>query len=241
MTQIDGSASGEPERVAARLPELRGAPLADQAHAAIRKAIFDGTFRPGQRLTIEALAGELGVSRTPVREALKLLEGHGLVELLPHRGVVVTGRASEEPHRFWIKAMILGYAIELALGRDVKSLTVAFQPICEEMAELAARPISDDDACARQFGAACRAFQDVISEHSGSDTVIRLLASLYPPVDMSTYTYRRPEERRATFADYQAVEDACRRLQPKLARDILENQIRTAGAASMSLRYDLDI
>lgn len=55
----------------------------------IREQILSGRFQPGMRLAQEELAGELGVSRIPVREALQILEEQGLVECLPSRHMVV--------------------------------------------------------------------------------------------------------------------------------------------------------
>src|SRR5712691_12675512 len=55
----------------------------------IRQAIVDGTLEPGRRLKEEELARELGISRTPVREALLMLQAEGLVVATPNRGAMV--------------------------------------------------------------------------------------------------------------------------------------------------------
>src|SRR4029077_2652017 len=65
--------------------------LTDRVHAALREAITSGRLRPDERIKQEKVAAELGVSRTPVREALHLLEREGLVRLVPRRGAVVPG------------------------------------------------------------------------------------------------------------------------------------------------------
>lgn len=57
---------------------------------AIRDAILDGRLEAGSRLNQDEIAAELGVSRMPVREALKDLEAEGLVTFYPYRGVEVT-------------------------------------------------------------------------------------------------------------------------------------------------------
>ena len=58
----------------------------DKAYAAIRQAIAEQHFQPGERLTEERLAEQIGVSRTPVREALRRLGADGVLELLPNQG-----------------------------------------------------------------------------------------------------------------------------------------------------------
>jgi DNA-binding GntR family transcriptional regulator len=64
-------------------------PLRDIVCDAIRDRITAGTHRPGERLVEDRLADDLGVSRNPVREALRVLEVEGYVELIPRRGAVV--------------------------------------------------------------------------------------------------------------------------------------------------------
>ena len=63
---------------------------------ALRRRILDGEFEDGQQLRQDALAHDLGVSRIPVREALLQLEAEGLVNILPHRGAIVSQLSSAE-------------------------------------------------------------------------------------------------------------------------------------------------
>ena len=81
----------------------------------IRQMIIDGELQPGERLFEDRLAEQLGVSRNPVREALRALEGTGLVEVVPRRGAYVS---SFEPERvrqlLELRQVLEGYAAELA-------------------------------------------------------------------------------------------------------------------------------
>src|SRR6478752_2512141 len=63
----------------------RGTVLGDEVFARLGEAILDGQLAPGERLRDHELAQRLGVSRTPVREALQRLERTGLVEVSPNR------------------------------------------------------------------------------------------------------------------------------------------------------------
>jgi DNA-binding GntR family transcriptional regulator len=65
-------------------------PLHHEATARLRDMIVQGEIAPGARLNERVLCQQLGISRTPLREALKVLAAEGLVELLPNRGAVVT-------------------------------------------------------------------------------------------------------------------------------------------------------
>jgi DNA-binding GntR family transcriptional regulator len=62
----------------------------------IRRDIITGRWGPGERLSEPALCGEFGVSRTPLRDALRLLQAEGLIQLIPHVGAVVTPASGPE-------------------------------------------------------------------------------------------------------------------------------------------------
>lgn len=68
----------------------RHVPLRDQVLTALRKAIVNGDYAPGERLTEDRLAEDFGVSRNPVREALRVVEAEGFVTIVPRRGAFVT-------------------------------------------------------------------------------------------------------------------------------------------------------
>jgi DNA-binding GntR family transcriptional regulator len=81
----------------------------------LRNGILAGEIAPGTRLLEVPLANELGVSRGPVREALRQLEQEGLVEFFPHRGAVVVGVAEAEVETIYgIRALLEGRAFARA-------------------------------------------------------------------------------------------------------------------------------
>lgn len=63
--------------------------LTDKTIEVIERAIFEGTIKNGQRIIETGVAKKLGISKAPVREALKKLEGDGIVQLLPRKGYIV--------------------------------------------------------------------------------------------------------------------------------------------------------
>lgn len=72
------------------LPQVRqGRVLADWVIVSLREAILGGYFEPGEKLDQDLIAEELGVSRTPVREALKRLESEGFIKVRPHYGAFI--------------------------------------------------------------------------------------------------------------------------------------------------------
>jgi DNA-binding GntR family transcriptional regulator len=72
-----------------RLEKLTQRSLRDRSVRAIRDAIVQGKFRPGEKIPEQDLAEQLGVSRTPIREAIRILEEQGLVETKPKNGTFI--------------------------------------------------------------------------------------------------------------------------------------------------------
>ena len=93
-------------------------PVRERAYNDLKSDLLSGRFSPGERLTEEHLAKSLGVSRTPVREALHKLESEGLVKPLESRGFYVARDSREElEDLFDIRAALEGYAIRLICER----------------------------------------------------------------------------------------------------------------------------
>ena len=81
----------------------------------IRRLIMIGELQPGERLVEDRLAEQLGVSRNPVREAIRALEGTGLVEVVPRRGAYVSQLDPMQASQLLeLRAVIEGYAARLA-------------------------------------------------------------------------------------------------------------------------------
>jgi len=89
--------------------------LRRRVFAIIEEAVLNGKYKTGESLTESRLAAELGVSRTPIREALTQLENEGLVELVPNKGAVVTGVSPKDIQDIYtIRIMIEGLAARWA-------------------------------------------------------------------------------------------------------------------------------
>ena len=92
----------------------KGMPVRERAYEYLKSAILSGRFNPGKRLTEEHLAEEMGVSRTPVREALHKLELEGLIKPLETRGFIVSKDSREEVEElFDMRAILEGYGLRV--------------------------------------------------------------------------------------------------------------------------------
>ena len=92
-------------------------PIGEMAYVSIKGAIVKGDLHPGQRLVESALSARMGISRIPVREAIKKLEQDGLIEKLEKGGFIVKNPSRKEiEETFGIRACIESYAAALATG-----------------------------------------------------------------------------------------------------------------------------
>ena len=93
-------------------------PLREEVYDALRRAIVQGELPRGRRVVETELAGRLGISRTPVREALRKLEAEGLLSKGPGSNLVVNDLSSKDVEEtFSIRAVLEGFAARLAAER----------------------------------------------------------------------------------------------------------------------------
>ena len=91
--------------------------VGESAYASLKGAIVKGDLHPGQRLVESRLSAQMGISRIPVREAIKKLEQDGLVERLERGGFIVKDPSRAEiEETFGIRAVLESYAAALATG-----------------------------------------------------------------------------------------------------------------------------
>src|SRR5204862_6824284 len=121
---------------------VRRRTLRQEVIARILTGVFDGRFASGQRLVVQRLADQFGVSPTPVREALVEIGGLGLVELLPNRGAVVGPFGPQEVSQIsQVRRVLEVEATRGACGRvDPQEL----QALEHELLRLSVLPQSDD-------------------------------------------------------------------------------------------------
>lgn len=108
--------------------------LADRAFAQIHEAIVTGRLSPGERLPIEDLAGRLGMSPMPIREALRQLHNVGLVQNVPHRGAAVTELSVDElkdlyEARLALEPLAISGAAERRTDGEVKQMQDAWRTL----------------------------------------------------------------------------------------------------------------
>jgi GntR family transcriptional regulator of vanillate catabolism len=213
-----------------RFQHLESSSLADRARDKIRAAILEGKLKPGEKITIERIAEELGISRTPVREALKALETDSMVRLIPHRGAVVEPFAWQEiRHRYAIRAMLEGYAAELACEADDKTLIVALDRNRQRLNKALASLESKGKGKVHQLVELNQEFHSLVRNASGSPTLIRLIDSLRQPSSFSEFFWSVAEYREMSIRHHEEITSAFRDGDAKHARLLTEQHLLAAG------------
>src|SRR5262249_33975646 len=111
----------------------------DAVYGALRRSSLDGKLSPGERLRSDALARDLNVSRTPVREALRKLEAEGLVDAAPS-GLVVRQLTEEDlTEIFYLREALEGMAARLAAENATRTDIDELHALVDDMGALAAR------------------------------------------------------------------------------------------------------
>ena len=144
--------------------------IKDQVVVELRKAILNGKLKPGQALVQDDIARELNVSRMPVREALKMLEGEGLVTTTSFKGSVVTKFSAQDIREIYqVRMLMEGYAAEQAsLNRSDKQIA-KFEELLATMNRL--HSVKDY----KEYQDVDYAFHHLIAESSGNRRLIKLI------------------------------------------------------------------
>jgi DNA-binding GntR family transcriptional regulator len=219
----------------------------ERVAGAIQAQVLSGDVPVGTHLRQEALAEEFGVSRTPVREALRHLQATGLVELLPNRGAVVRGPSAREIREAYeVRAELEGLAAELAAGRisdrDLVRLREAQALFRESVATLIARraqrpaPWRDESVWVRANDLFHQAILDAAANARLSDTIADLHRSF--PRDLTWAALSQSSRLLAENVEqHEAILDAIEQRDPAEARRRMIEHVRSAGEL-VTLHFD---
>jgi DNA-binding GntR family transcriptional regulator len=179
----------------ARILEAGRTPLTRNASTVaadlIRAAIVDGRLEPGRRLKEEELARELGISRTPVREALLVLQTEGLLDAAPNRGAAVRAyEADDLDDLYQLRAVLEGFATRRAATRISPEGVARLRESCERFVSLRA-----EEDVAELVRENVR-FHDVILEAAGSERLTEMVRKVIQlPLVYRSYHWYSPEQK----------------------------------------------
>ncbi len=201
-------------------------PLRDVVFRTLRQAILRGELKPGERLMEIRLANQLGVSRTPIREAIRMLELDGLVIMVPRKGAQVAQITEKD----------LNDVLEVRLGLEELAVKLACERITEE--ELRSlyqasrsfeKLIETETDDLQKLAQADVDFHDVIYQATNNERLIQLLNNLREQMYRYRIEYLKDvKSRRSLVEEHDALYERVKKRDlagaQKMIREHIERQ-----------------
>lgn len=204
-------------------------PLREIVFEHLREAIIKGKLRPGERLMEMQLADEMGVSRTPVREAIRKLELEGLVIMIPRRGAYVADLSIKDvAETFEIRSALEALAASLAAERITPEEA-------EEMERILVRigaAIEEDDI--QQLVALDEEYHNLLYKASRNDRLMQILNNLREQIQrFRVTTLAVPGRVRGVLQEHRNIAEAISERNAELAHQLALEHIENAENALM--------
>ncbi len=208
------------------------ASLAERVAAELRRGILTRRFRPGERLIEEALSEELGVSRIPIREALRVLATEGLVEVEPRRGAAVANVTPEIARDMVeVRATLEGLNARLAARHRESTIVGELRQVLAE-GNRAARS-GDVDDLVRLNGA----FHDKLAE-AGRNTILwDIMRSLRERTAL-VFAANSTQRARQDWAEHASILSAVIDGDEELASMLASRHVRRAADSAFAAAAD---
>src|SRR5688572_26253677 len=218
--------------------------LREQAYQHIRQKILVGHFPVNYRLSEVQLAKEIGISRTPVREAVSQLASEGLVQRHPELGVLVRQITRKELEELTnLRWLLEGYAVARAARRTTEQDVAQLRRIVDRLREIS-RAIRDaglqswNQELGRQLALTDILFHMTIMRIADSPRVMKIVDDFH----VLTTRYRPPERQSLgvlaqVLLEHWRIYRALRRRDPRAARDAMKLQTKRWRKATLA-HYD---
>lgn len=200
--------------------------LAEWAAAQLRDLILSGQLAPGERLVAHDLAARMGISRTPLREAIHQLEREGLVRVAPNRETIVTAYTAADVREIYqVRAALEGMAASLAART-----TGLTEPLNEQLFRM--EEVIATNGGRERYADRDLAFHDVILRAANNHRLweavwrIRIQTRRYLLLSLRNWS---PEGIRPNMDEHIAIAEAIRVGDPRLAEERMRTHITISG------------
>lgn len=197
-------------------------PLRDVVFNTLRQAILTGELKPGERLMELHLADRLGVSRTPVREAIRRLELEGLVTMIPRRGAEVA-RITEKSMSdvLEVRRTLDALCAELACDRITEEDLIRLRKACDHFEQC----VGTKDS--RKIAQADVALHDIIVEATGNRRLIQMVHNLSEQMYRYRFEYIKDSSQHETLVK-----------EHRIIYESIVNKDKDTAAAAAKLHID---
>lgn len=202
----------------------------DRAYAMVRDGIVRGSYSASLRITEQEIADALGVSRTPVREALRRLQAEGFLQVLPNVGAVVTPWTDSDTRNvFELRALLEPYgaarACELITREGITQLRRLAEDQYHESATRA-------EGYIERIGKLNSAFHRALQDFSGNARLVTMLpALLEAPMMLKTFSKYEPQHLLRSASHHLELVSAMEARDPEWAASVMRSHILAAHAA----------
>lgn len=206
--------------------EAVAAPLRKQVIGIIRESIISFEYPPGHRLVERELCERLGVSRTVIREALRHLEGEGLVDLVANRGPIVTYPTFESAKALYeVREVLESLAVRCFTERASASQQRTLEKALDHMEETC------DSPDLRQHLIAKDDFYVALCEGAGNPAITSILRNVQARVQLAgTLLTLAPERNRQSIVELRGIVTAIKDGDADRASSLAREHVREAGA-----------
>lgn len=214
------------ESLSSRVGSARRPSSAARAYEVAKERLLDGSYAPGTLLSENELARELGISRTPVREAFLQLEAEDLLTLYPRRGALVKPISPSEADDVLEARLLIESHCAARVAADSSDVAAALRASVADQ-ERALREGGED---AMPFAIADREFHRLIVAANGNDLLTRQYDALRDRQQRITVTAvaRDPTRLAAFIAEHAAIAEAIEQEDPKAAAERMAVHLRSA-------------
>lgn len=179
-------------------------PLREMVFDVLMDAIMSGQLPPGERLMEVQLAEEMGVSRTPVREAIRRLELEGFVVMIPRKGAYVAGLSIKDiVNIFEIRTALEQLAVSLAAERMTDDDLETLERMVVELSE------SAKEADVEEWTELDKKFHQLIYEYSRNDRLIQMMNNIIEQINRyRIISLSNPEVRQHSIDEHKKIVEA---------------------------------
>jgi DNA-binding GntR family transcriptional regulator len=210
--------------------------LTDEIVLRLEKAILEGVYPPGTPLLQDELCERFGVSRTPVRQALRDLQARNLVVLVPNRGATVRVPSRRDAQEVYaVRAELEGYAAELAVARADSRLEPELASVEARVVRLAARLAGFDEAALPavvELQLAAGEFHRVLQRASGNERLaatIRHVERSFPMEYVALAAANDADSQVLNIDEHEAISRAIARRDSEAARLAMKTHVLHLG------------
>jgi len=199
--------------------------LRDHIFEKLQQAIYSGKLKSGERLTEKKIAEELGVSRTPVREALYRLTSLGLIKMIPHRGFLISRWSSKEIEDvIELRSVLEAFAVRLAIRYILKKEIDELKDLINKMEKAVLKRDVMKASCLNSL------FHDKIVHVSRNKELSEVMESIKNKIyHFRIISLSSPNRLKESFEEHKKILDVIINKDSELAQELISQHIKKIG------------